>query len=195
MACCFSKIFDDPLSAVKVVVPSIAVEFILHKKVWEKASLRDLTLALALVNAYWFASTLNVSFFDTCLISKMPTIDSRQQMEINCRRFQWFNKAELVVGIVSLDLYCEWRKRILDHDGFVDIVLAQAVFVPALISAAQAAYFLPKGSLCCCNKGMIEGVSANDKKCKIHYAYVGMETIKIASLAVAGLRFGRMLTV
>lgn len=94
-----------------------------------------------------------------------------------------------------MDLYCEWRKRIMDHNGFVDLCLSKAVIAPVLISAVQSAYLLPKASECCRDR-QIAGVRDSSKqKCNIHRAYVGFEAAKLVGVAVAGLRFGKMLTV
>ncbi|CDS04464.1 hypothetical protein LRAMOSA07171 [Lichtheimia ramosa] len=195
MSSALSQFLTDPWSTLKVLAPSVAVEVILHKQVWQKASLRDLTLCLALVNAYWLGTTLNVSFFETPLLCQVPGLDERQQAEIARHRYGWINKAELVIGVVSLDLYCEWRKRIMDHNGFVDLCLSKAVIAPVLISAVQSAYLLPKASECCRDR-QIAGVRDNSKqKCNIHRAYVGFEAAKLVGVAVAGLRFGKMLTV
>ena len=49
-----------------------------------------------------------------------------------------------MIGVLSLDLFCEWRKRIIDNNGYVDSYLTKAVILPAAITALQAAYFLPK---------------------------------------------------
>lgn len=101
------------------------------------------------------------------------------------------------MGIVSLDLFCEWRKRILDHDGFVDACLTQAVIAPVLVTAAQAAYSYPKLNE---RAKQVEAGQAtaselcHDKRCRyMHCANMGLEFIKVAGLAVAGLRFGKML--
>lgn len=91
-----------------------------------------------------------------------------------------------------MDLYCEWRKRIIDHNGFVDRPLANAIWIPVAVTAIQAVYFLPKlnQKAKVINKTGHEGNFPN-----IHRAYIGFETVKLAGLVVAGLRFGRMLTI
>ncbi|KAL0142536.1 hypothetical protein V8B55DRAFT_1499004 [Mucor lusitanicus] len=178
---CCARFLEDPLAAVKVLVPSVAIEIVLHKKLWQKTSLRDLTLYLAIVNTYWFATTLNLSFLETPLFC-------------NCgrQRFNWLNKIEIVVGVLGLDLYCEWRKRIIDNNGFVDGVLARSIWIPATVTAIQAVYLLPT-----LNKKakQIDRTGHEDEQFpKAHRAYIGFETVKVVGLAVAGLRFGRMLT-
>lgn len=195
MSSCLTRFLEDPWSSLKVVVPTVAIEVILHKKVWEKASLRELTLGLTVVNVYWFATTSNISLFETPLLTQVPTLDDRQKADNARHRYNWLNKLELIVGVVGLDLYCEWRKRILDHDGFVDIFLSQAVLAPVAITALQSAYLLPKLTECAKDKAENK-VSActTQQNCLPHKAYCGLEAVKVIGTAVAGIRFGRMLT-
>ncbi|KAI9492936.1 hypothetical protein BDB00DRAFT_957765 [Zychaea mexicana] len=197
---CLTRFLTDPWSSAKVVVPSIAIEVVLHKKVWEKASLRHLTLYLTLANAYWFATSLNFNLFETPLLCQVPSLDERQKVDVGRHRYGWLNKVELVVGVVTLDLFCEWRKRIIDRNGFVDLCLSSAVLAPALITVAQGAYFLPKLLDRCWNDkpattvtGVDNSSCCSEKTCC--RAYIGIEAAKVVGLAVAGLRFGKMLTV
>jgi hypothetical protein len=91
-----------------------------------------------------------------------------------------------------LDLFCEWRKRIIDNNGYVDGCLSKAIWIPATVTAIQAVYLLPM-----LNKKakQITQQNLNDGTLpKVHRAYVGFESLKIFGLAVAGLRFGKMLT-
>lgn len=89
-----------------------------------------------------------------------------------------------------MDLYCVWRERILDSNGFVDGYLAKAIYIPAAVTAIQAVYLLPT-----LNKKAKQIGHVNDTDLpKAHRAYVGFESVKIVGLAVAGLRFGKMLT-
>ncbi|KAI8637223.1 hypothetical protein BD408DRAFT_424898 [Parasitella parasitica] len=190
-SCCV-RFLEDPLSAVKVLVPSVAIEVLLHKKLWQKTSLRDLTLYLAIVNTYWFATTLNLSFLETPLFLQSPHLSDQQKLDCGRQRFNWLNKIEIMVGVFGLDLYCEWRKRIIDNHGFVDGCLAKAIWIPATVTAIQAAYLLPT-----LNKKakQIDRTGHEDEQFpKAHRAYIGFETVKIVGLAVAGLRFGKMLT-
>ncbi|KAI9269317.1 hypothetical protein BDA99DRAFT_597395 [Phascolomyces articulosus] len=193
---CITRFVTDPLSVVKVLVPSVAIEIILHKQVWEKSSLRHLTLYLTMANVYWFATSFNFSFLETPLLCKVPeSLDKSQKLDVGRHRFGWLNKIELAIGVVSLDIFCEWRKRILDHDGFVDVCLSTAVLAPAIICVAQGAFFLPKLQERCIN----EKTAANDNSCcsqkNCCRLYLGLEVAKVTGLAVAGLRFGKMLTV
>ncbi|KAI7850843.1 hypothetical protein BDC45DRAFT_538799 [Circinella umbellata] len=199
-ASCLTHFVTDPWSTVKVIVPSIAIEVILHKKVWEKASLRHLTLYLTMANVYWFATSFNVGFLETPLLCKVTDgLNKSQKLDLGRNRLGWLNKIELAIGVVTLDLFCEWRKRIIDHDGFVDAVLTTAVLAPAAISLAQGAYILPKLKECCLPSDKVPTVSAGGDSCCSEKSccrlYLGIEVAKVAGLAVAGLRFGKMLTV
>lgn len=105
-----------------------------------------------------------------------------------------------MLGVATLDLFCEWRKRIVDHNGFVDTCLSSAVLAPALIVGAQTAYMLPR--LDRGIKAILDGTTTREeleRKDKpfvnVHRAYIGLDSVKLAGLAVAGLRFGKMLTV
>lgn len=87
-------------------------------------------------------------------------------------------------------MFFEWRKRIIDNNGFVDGYLCKAVLIPAAVTAVQAAYLLPV-----LNKKAKQPRAIDDPTFpKAHRAYIGFETVKIVGLAVAGLRFGKMLT-
>lgn len=91
-----------------------------------------------------------------------------------------------------MDLFCQWYKRIVDNNGYVDGYLAKAIWIPVTVTAIQAVYLLPK-----LNKKakQITGQNLNDNTLpKARCIYTGFETAKIAGLAVAGLRFGKMLT-
>ncbi|KAI8143389.1 hypothetical protein BJV82DRAFT_514819 [Fennellomyces sp. T-0311] len=191
---CLTRFLTDPWSSLKVVIPSVAIEVVLHKKVWEKTSLRHLTLYLTILNVYWFANSLNFSFFETPLLCQVPSLDQQQKLDVARHRLGWMNKLELVAGVVSLDLFCEWRKRIVDHDGFVDLCLSSAVLAPVIITAAQGGYFLPKLGDRCLESTNVSGVKCCPEKtcCRV---YIGFEAVKVAGLAVAGLRFGKMLTI
>lgn len=96
---CFSngcaRFLEDPLAAVKVLVPTVAIEVILHKKFWQKSSLRDLTLYLAIVNTYWFATNLNLSFLETPLFIQSPQLTDQQKSDVSRDRFNWLNKIEV----------------------------------------------------------------------------------------------------
>lgn len=92
---CCAGFFEDSMSAVKVLVPSVAIEVILHKKLWQKTSLRDLTLYLAIVNTYWFATTLNLSFLETPLFLKSTHLSDEQKLDCGRQRFNWLNKVEV----------------------------------------------------------------------------------------------------
>ncbi|GAA5802137.1 hypothetical protein EDC94DRAFT_659762 [Helicostylum pulchrum] len=187
---CCTRFLEDPLAAVKVLVPSVAIEVILHKKLWQKASLRDLTLYLAIVNTYWFATTLNLSFLESPLCLQSNHLSEQQKLDCGRQRFNWLNKIEIAVGVLGLDLFCEWRKRIIDNNGYVDSWLSKAIWIPATVTVIQAAYLLPT-----LNRKAKQVRPANDTCLpKAHRAYIGFETVKIVGLAVAGLRFGKMLT-
>lgn len=92
-----SRFLEDPMAAVKVLVPSVAIEVILHKRLWQKTSLRDLTLYLAIVNTYWFATTLNLSFLETPLFLQSPHLSDQQKMDCGRQRFNWLNKIEVSI--------------------------------------------------------------------------------------------------
>lgn len=92
---CCARFLEDPLAAAKVLVPSVAVEVILHKKFWQKATLRDLTLYLAIVNTYWFATTLNLSFLETPLCLQSNHLSEQQKLDCGRQRFNWLNKIEV----------------------------------------------------------------------------------------------------
>ncbi|KAG2205142.1 hypothetical protein INT47_002236 [Mucor saturninus] len=187
---CCARFLEDPLAAVKVLVPTVAIEVILHKKFWQRSTIRDLTLYLAIVNTYWFATNLNLSFLETPLFIQSPQLTDQQKSDVSRDRFNWLNKIEIAVGVLSLDLFFEWRKRIIDNNGFVDGYLCKAVLIPAAVTAVQAAYLLPT-----LNKKAKQPRAIDDPTfSKSHRAYIGFETVKIVGLAVAGLRFGKMLT-
>ena len=95
-ASCLSRFVTDPWSTVKVIVPSIAIEVILHKQVWEKASLRHLTLYLTMANVYWFATSFNVGFLETPLLCKVTDgLNKSQKLDIGRNRLGWLNKIEV----------------------------------------------------------------------------------------------------
>ncbi|KAI8889697.1 hypothetical protein K501DRAFT_266865 [Backusella circina FSU 941] len=180
----------DCLDVKKVLIPSVALEVLLHYKVWEKTSLRKLTLGLALVNTYWLATTLNLSLLVSPLLLKEAAkseADAEEKLKCGAEHFNILNKLEIPIAVLGLDLYCEWRKRIIDNNGFVDNCLAAAIWAPVLVTAVQAAVILPK-----VNKQ--KTFTAEDGP-KPVCAYVGFEAVKFAGLAVAGLRFGKMLII
>lgn len=123
---CCTRFLEDPLAAVKVLVPSVAIEVILHKKLWQKASLRDLTLYLAIVNTYWFATTLNLSFLESPLCLQSNHLSEQQKLDCGRQRFNWLNKIEvykIIIFIYSTSTYinyffldccwCAWFRLVL----------------------------------------------------------------------------------
>lgn len=92
---CCARFLEDPLAAVKVLVPTVAIEVILHKKFWQRSTLRDLTLYLAIVNTYWFATNLNLSFLETPLFLQSPHLSDQQKSDCSRQRFNWLNKIEV----------------------------------------------------------------------------------------------------
>ncbi|KAI7871621.1 hypothetical protein BDF14DRAFT_1762939 [Spinellus fusiger] len=194
-----TRFLSSPWSSVKILVPALAVEVYLHNRVWPKHSLRQITLYLALINTYWFATTFNFSFLETPFLVGMQSVDKQQNAYCGRHRFNWINKMELLVSVVGLDLFCEWRQRILDRNGFVDTFLSTAIAFPIVSMAVQGAYLLPRMNE---RARIIEPIS-NDKELyekdrvfpSVHRAYIGFESLKVVGLAVAGIRFGKMLTI
>lgn len=92
-----SEFLLDPWSTVKVVVPSAAVQVLIHQTCLKKASLRELTLGLTLLNAIWFATTLNMSYIETPLLANVPSLDDSQKLDVGRHRFNWINKIEVRV--------------------------------------------------------------------------------------------------
>ncbi|KAI9259071.1 hypothetical protein BY458DRAFT_541265 [Sporodiniella umbellata] len=193
-----SKFLLDPWSTAKVVLPSAALQLVLHKTVVNKASLRGLTLSLTLLNALWFATTLNLSYLETPLLANVPSLDEWQKLDVGRHRFNWINKIEATVSLVSLDLFLNWHGRITRHNGFVDTTLKAAAIAPIAITVIQSLYFLPR-----LNKRAVQ-VSRGETTTrqlwekdpfflKGHRGYITLDTIKIGALAVAGLQFGLML--
>ncbi|CAO3687118.1 unnamed protein product [Umbelopsis vinacea] len=186
-----SKFLLDPWSPAKIALPSVAIQAILHRTVLEKLPIRTLTLWLSLVNTYWFASALNQSFLDTPIKQyTYPSVDKSQSTNIGRHLFSWLNKLEITIGIASLDLYCVWRQKIIDRGGYVDKVLVTAALVPPLIVMLQSAYLLP--ALNDRADRMIKGLPLESST--VHKQYIGFEAVKVVGLAVAGLRFGKLLT-
>ncbi|KAL9552895.1 hypothetical protein PS6_004205 [Mucor atramentarius] len=193
-----SEFLLDPWSTVKVVVPSAAVQVLIHQTCLKKASLRELTLGLTLLNAIWFATTLNMSYIETPLLANVPSLDDSQKLDVGRHRFNWINKIEATVSLLSLDLSLNWNERIARHDGFVDNVLKTAALAPIAITVAQSVYFLPRFNKRAelVAKGGATAKELWDKDpffLKGHRAYITLDTLKISALAVAGLRFGLML--
>lgn len=92
--------------------------------------------------------------------------------------------------MVSLDLYCVWRQKIIDRGGFVDKVLVAATLVPPAIVLFQSVYLLP--ALNDRAEKVIKDVPLEPSS--VHKQYIGFEVVKVVGLAVAGLRFGKLLT-
>ncbi|KAI7903199.1 uncharacterized protein BX663DRAFT_507823 [Cokeromyces recurvatus] len=193
-----SKFLLDPWSTVKVVLPSAAVQLVIHQTLFKKASLRELTLGLTLLNTIWFATTLNLSYLETPLVVNVPSLNEVTKLDVGRHRFNWINKIEATVSLISLDLYLSWNERIINHNGFVDNTLKLATLAPVAITVFQSLYLLPKFNRRAAK--VIQG-EATAKEIwdhdpfflKGHRAYITLDTVKIAALAVAGLRFGLML--
>ncbi|GAB5588345.1 hypothetical protein Unana1_03245 [Umbelopsis nana] len=186
---CVSTFLLDPWSSAKIALPSVAIQAIIHRTVLEKLPIRTLTLWLSLVNTYWFASTLNQSFLDTP-IKQFVHVDKAQSFNIGRHLFSWLNKLEITLGVVSLDLYCVWRQKIIDRGGFVDKVLVAATLVPPAIVLFQSVYLLP--ALNDRAEKVIKDIPLEPSS--VHKQYIGFEVVKVVGLAVAGLRFGKLLT-
>lgn len=94
---CLVRFLNDPWSPVKVFLPSLAIEVILHRNVWQKTPLRHLTLYLVAVNVYWLATSVNWGLLETPLLLQLPSLDDRQKMETARHRFSFLNKVEVRV--------------------------------------------------------------------------------------------------
>ncbi|KAH8555002.1 hypothetical protein BGW37DRAFT_219636 [Umbelopsis sp. PMI_123] len=180
----------NPWSPAKIALPSVAIQAVMHYTVLEKLPIRTLTLWLSLVNTYWFASTLNQSFLDTPITLLTSVDDKTHAANIGRLIFNWLNKLEITISIISLDLYCVWRQKVIDRGGFIDKILVGATLVPPAIVLFQSSYLLP--ALNKRAEKMLEGKPLEPST--IHKQYIGFEAIKVVGLAVAGLRFGKLLT-
>lgn len=95
-------------------------------------------------------------------------------------------------------MFLNWNERITRHNGYVDNVLKAVSLAPIAITVAQSVYFLPKfnkrAQLVASGASTPEELWNKDTFfLKGHRAYIGLDTLKITALAVAGLRFGLML--
>ncbi|OBZ87014.1 hypothetical protein A0J61_04934 [Choanephora cucurbitarum] len=193
-----SNFLLDPWGTAKVVLPSAALQVVLHQTVMKKASLRELTLGLTLLNAIWFATSLNLNFLETPLLANVPSLDDWNKLDVGRHRFSLINKIEGAVSLLSLNVFLHWNERIVRHDGYVDNLLKAASLAPIAITVIHSVYLLPKF-----NRRAEEvaqgGPTAQElwEKdpffLKGHRSYIAFDTIKISALAVAGLRYGLML--
>lgn len=90
-----SKFLLDPWSTAKVVLPAAAIQVVIHQTGLKKASLRELTLGLTLLNAIWFATTLNLSYIETPLLANVTSLDEWTKLDVGRHRFSWINKIEV----------------------------------------------------------------------------------------------------
>lgn len=90
-----SQFLLDSWSTAKVVLPSAAVQIVIHKTFVNKLSLRELTLGLTLLNAFWFATTLNLDFLETPLLANVPSLDEWTKLDVGRHRFSFINKLEV----------------------------------------------------------------------------------------------------
>lgn len=97
-----SKFLLDPWSTVKVVLPAAAIQAVIHNTVLKKASLREVTLGLTLLNAFWFATTLNLSYIETPLLANVPSLDEWTKLDVGRHRFNWINKIEVSRGEICV---------------------------------------------------------------------------------------------
>lgn len=125
-----SEFLLDPWSTVKVVVPSAAVQVLIHQTCLKKASLRELTLGLTLLNAIWFATTLNMSYIETPLLANVPSLDDSQKLDVGRHRFNWINKIE--VRVFFLFLHDVWAGKInaiiKKKTGYSQLVESRSLF-------------------------------------------------------------------
>ncbi|KAI8978041.1 hypothetical protein BDB01DRAFT_837484 [Pilobolus umbonatus] len=188
----------DPWSTVTVLVPSAAIQVLLHKTVLKDASLRELTLGLTLINTFWFGITLATKFLETPLLANVPSLNEWQKLDVGRHRFSLLNKVEIIGSIIGIDLFCTWTHRILKYDGYVSNLLKVAVIAPIATTAIQTLCILPG-----VNKRAVKVVKGEQTTRELwekdpfflrgHRAYITLETIKLSALAVAGLKFGTML--
>ncbi|GAA5813925.1 hypothetical protein MFLAVUS_007414 [Mucor flavus] len=193
-----SKFLLDPWSTAKVVLPAAAIQVVIHQTGLKKASLRELTLGLTLLNAIWFATTLNLSYIETPLLANVTSLDEWTKLDVGRHRFSWINKIEAAASVIGLDLFLSWNQRILNHHGYVDNTLKAAIIAPVAITVIQSLYFLPRFNkrAALVAKGEATAQQLWDRDpffLKGHRAYIALDTLKISCLAVAGLRFGLML--
>jgi hypothetical protein len=91
---CVSQFLLNPFSTVKVVAPSAALAVVLHKTVIKESSLRGLTLGLTLLNAFWFATTLNMTI-ESPLLATVLCLDDWKMLDVGRHRLSWISKMEV----------------------------------------------------------------------------------------------------
>jgi hypothetical protein len=92
---CVSQFLLNPSSTVKVVATSAALAVVLHKTAIKESSLRGLTLGLTLLNAFWFATTLNMTIFESPLLANVPSLDNWKMLDVGRHRLSWISKMEV----------------------------------------------------------------------------------------------------
>lgn len=109
-----SQFLLDSWSTAKVVLPSAAVQIVIHQTVLKKLSLRELTLGLTLLNAIWFTTSLDLGFFETPLLANVPSLDEWQKLDVGRHRFSFINKIEasILTGVI---LGCYSHSILLDY--------------------------------------------------------------------------------
>jgi hypothetical protein len=92
-----AQALEDPMAVVKVLVPSVAIEALVHHQVWKHSSTRTLTLSLALLNTYWFATSFNMSALVSPLYFKCKNDSTKLEETKECGRhhFNLLNKLEV----------------------------------------------------------------------------------------------------
>jgi hypothetical protein len=90
-----SKFILDPWSTAKIVLPCAALQVVVHNTCLKNSNLRELTLGLTLINAFWFATTLNLSYLETPLLANIPSLDEWTKLDVGRHRFNFINKIEV----------------------------------------------------------------------------------------------------
>lgn len=90
-----SKFLLDPWSTAKVVLPCAAMQIVVHNTCLKHSNLRELTLGLTLINTFWFATTLNLSYLETPLLANVPSLDEWTKLDVGRHRFNFINKIEV----------------------------------------------------------------------------------------------------
>ncbi|ORX54535.1 hypothetical protein DM01DRAFT_1335672 [Hesseltinella vesiculosa] len=189
------KFLLDPLSTLKVAVPGGAIAALLHTQFWSKKSTRCVAVGLFAVTVGRLALTVHMGILETQVIRALPVLSNDQKLQLADYRRSWFNKLDVMTGIVSLDLFYIFTHR---STTSVSQCLTACVAAPVAITALQVFCFYPN------YQREVAQVREKSKTADDlfkdpsfvtrHRLFHGMDFVKVSCLAVAGLRLGCMLS-
>ncbi|ORZ08652.1 hypothetical protein BCR42DRAFT_424626 [Absidia repens] len=198
MSCCnfeVAKFLRDPYSTVKILLPTAAIQTVMHCKVWSDKSTRHLAIALLATTVGRFALNVHLGWIETPILNRLPCLTDDQKIMLNDYRMSLISKMDLLSGLAVMDIFYIYSQRPMVN---VPPCVTTVMVAPVAISVLQGICLMPQSHRQVARVHEGKSTSAdllNDASfVQRRKIFVGLDFVKVSCLAIAGLRFGCQLS-